>query len=713
VKQMLLAGLGVVLLAMGVMAQEEPLSQEEQIRIITSYMYIRGQLDQMPPHMASADPHHHEHDHDHDHDHESVIIKCGTPIVLAFELNKHRLDKELLLQLGARLYARPTDRVDAYRDSDSGWFRIHYATSGPDTVYRASVDTDGNGHPDYVDTVAMVMDSVRMFFVDSLGYPVPPSDDFYPSGGSEHYDVYLYNIGPGFYGLAYPDSVRIDGSLRGTSFLELSNDYQQLPGYVQRPLDAVRVTAAHEYFHAIQFGMDVTEFEYYPSQTDAPEKRYWMEMSAVWAEEVMYDDINDYYNYLPAYFNDPRISIQQQKSYVADVHPYASAVFPIYMTEKYDLDVVRQIWQQCMQRGAGPHFMESCDSVLKVYSGRTDTLVLVDHFREFALWNYFTGERRHLAPHDSIGYSEGEFYPEIPNGAMLTIADTPATLNFSPEHWATSYARRDNVWAMIWDSTWFVCYDTDCDSAVELVDGLEPGLDTVLVVDSVFTIALSFSRFYEHPWGVNVIYYMRNRDSTEVDAFVLPANYDGQQVYFLVTPDPRRYQRIVLSVSPASTDRRKYDPRRINNGVSVFYATYDYFDTTLIPSDVIDPAAGYAAQVVPYPNPFVVSDVGSDPLRISVRLESGRDPEQIISAADAYLEVDIFTTAGEWIWGYRATTSGEVRGSEAEYSLEWPLVNQTGTQVASGVYVVLCRLYQDQSRANELVNQTGKVVIVR
>ncbi len=704
----MIVGLCTLFMALSVGAQDEPLSREEQIRIIESYMYIRGQLDKMPEHMIAAT----FDTHDHDHDDKPPIIKCGTPAILAFQMNKHRLDKELMHQLGVELYARPTDKVDTYRDSDSGWFRIHYTTTGPDAVYRATVDNNSNGHPDYVDTVAMVMDSVRVFLLDSLGYPAPPTDGFYPSGDGDLYDVYLYNIGANFYGLAYADSVRIDGSLRATSFLELDNDYQQLEGYTDRPLDAVRVTAAHEYFHSIQFGMDVTEFEYYPSE-GAPEKRYWMEMSAVWAEEIVYDDINDYYNYLPAYYNYPTVSIQQQESYSADVHPYAAAVYPIYLTEKYDRDIVRLIWQFCMQRGAGPHFFQACDSALKIYSGRIDTLVTVDHFREFALWNYFTGSRRDLAPSDTIGFSEGENYPEIPDVAMAVFEDPPDTVAYSPEHWATAYARWDNIWAMIWDSTWYVCYDAECDSVIELAEELQPGLDTILVVDSVFNVGLSFTQFYEHPWGVNVIYHLRGMDSTVVEGFRLPANLDGSVLYSMTATDPRKYESMVVTVSPASIDREVYDPRRSSNGINVFWVTEDSLDMSLIPSDIIDPTAGYAAQVVPYPNPFVVSQMGSEPVRISLRLNSGIDPDQIIDAEAAYLEVDVYTAAGEYVWGNQLTASGDVRGSEAEYSLDWPRVNRAGGEVASGIYVILCRLYEDKTRANELANETGKVVIVR
>ena len=85
----------------------------------------------------------------------------------------------------------------------------------------------------------------------------------------------------------------------------------------------------------------------------------------------------------------------------------------------------------------------------------------------------------------------------------------------------------------------------------------------------------------------------------------------------------------------------------------------------------------------------------------------------VLDAGAAFLEVDVYTAAGEYVWGNRLTASGEVRSREVEYNLDWPLVNLNGGEVASGVYVILCRLYEDATRANELVSETGKVVIVR
>ncbi|MFQ6009297.1 MAG: hypothetical protein ACE5K8_10160, partial [Candidatus Zixiibacteriota bacterium] len=78
--------------------QAESLSRERQIEIIQNYMYVTGQSAQLPAQAPEAMP----------GDHEVLPIKCGTPAVMEFFHNRHKFDKDLLLSLGVKLYARPS-----------------------------------------------------------------------------------------------------------------------------------------------------------------------------------------------------------------------------------------------------------------------------------------------------------------------------------------------------------------------------------------------------------------------------------------------------------------------------------------------------------------------------------------------------------------------------------------------------------------------------
>ena len=57
-------------------------------------------------------------------------------------------------------------------------------------------------------------------------------------------------------------------------------------GPTHTPLENLQVTAAHELFHAVQFAYD-----YY-------EDGWFMEATATWAEDELFDDVNDNVQYL-------------------------------------------------------------------------------------------------------------------------------------------------------------------------------------------------------------------------------------------------------------------------------------------------------------------------------------------------------------------------------------------------------------------------------
>ena len=67
----------------------------------------------------------------------------------------------------------------------------------------------------------------------------------------------------------------------------LDNDYSRREFPTNTPLENMHVTAAHEYFHAVQFAYDFFE------------DGWFMEATATWAEDELFDTVNDNVNYLP------------------------------------------------------------------------------------------------------------------------------------------------------------------------------------------------------------------------------------------------------------------------------------------------------------------------------------------------------------------------------------------------------------------------------
>ena len=85
------------------------------------------------------------------------------------------------------------------------------------------------------------------------------------------------------------------GAVTTSSYLEIDNNFTD-PGYKQtRGLDALRVTIAHEFHHAIQFG--------YYAKFDGS---WWQESTSTWMEEVAYPHIDDYLQYLTYFLGEPQ-----------------------------------------------------------------------------------------------------------------------------------------------------------------------------------------------------------------------------------------------------------------------------------------------------------------------------------------------------------------------------------------------------------------------
>ncbi len=305
------------------------LSVEKQHEIIENYMFLSGQLSQSQS-ASFADQ----------YELNDVPIKCGMSAASELKQQFYKFDKQIIKSTGVQLFERPNYLTDSII-SPSGKFMIHYTSSGTHAVYNGVP----GGASGFVDSVAQIFDDVYNHIIDTLGFTEPIHDSFYVSGGDERYDVYLVDFDIPLFGLTYPDSVMEmpNGDTLSTAYIELESDYSEFTAYRSRPLDAIRVTAAHEFFHMVQFSIDFTESEIVSNAVDG---KAWMEMSSVWMEEEVYDNINDYYTYLPFFFNDPGASIQQFFS-GGDLHPYASAIFPMFLSQKFDRDIVKSIWTKC------------------------------------------------------------------------------------------------------------------------------------------------------------------------------------------------------------------------------------------------------------------------------------------------------------------------------------------------------------------------------
>ena len=324
----------------------------------------------------------------------SGLAVCGTPQLVQAMSAAPNLSADFQVRLGKLAQRRPDVQHNIL--SPSGRFRVHYDTEGRHAV--APTDDDANGIPDYIDLTVAVLDSVWILEIDQLGYNPPPSDN--GLGGGDEYDVYIVELGTGrsFYGFAYP------GTSGATTYshLEIDNNFTD-PGYKQtRGLDALRVTIAHEFHHAIQFG-------YYATFDGS----WWQESTSTWMEEVAYPHIDDYLQYLTYFLSFPQRAVNSGL-YGSD-HTYGSAIFSFFLDQRYGRELNRLIWEEVGQRKSV--HLDHFDHVIR----QVEPGGLGVTMGEFAVWNYFTNNRYY-----GNYYAEADKYPTVPTRDIAVDAEAIA-----------------------------------------------------------------------------------------------------------------------------------------------------------------------------------------------------------------------------------------------------------------------------------------------
>ena len=304
----------------------------------------------------------------------SVPAKCGTGIVMELRQNLHKMDAadQAFFQ---SLFLRPVFPAITYI-SPKGYFKLHYTTSGINAVPAG--DENGNSIPDWIEETGKIFDRCYEFEIDTLGYRKPPVDN----PNDPQIDVYIHNINA--YGFTTPDSQFVDNDRNVSSYIELDNDFKGR-GFATHGLDALKVTAAHEFFHVIQLGYIIRSQDF-----------YFYEMSSVWMEDQAYNSINDYYANLPDFFNNTNLPLTTYNG----AYEYGATVWLHFLSQRYGRKIVHDIWEDMPNENS----LKAMNRTIVADGSDFST-----EFGTFAIWNYFTGER---ADTDNY-YSEGNYYPQI------------------------------------------------------------------------------------------------------------------------------------------------------------------------------------------------------------------------------------------------------------------------------------------------------------
>jgi len=334
---------------------------------------------------------------------DESLVKCMTPIILEFYELRDELQPQTTAAAEALLQSVTASAEALEYISPSGRFKLSYETDGGNAVPLE--DADGNGVPDYVEKAAVMADSSYRHQVETLGFL-----DFLEN---EPYEISFRRIGA--YGFTQQSGP--------TTKIVVHNSYANFPENTHPEGDqtgALYVTIAHEIKHAIQFvsnrwQADAGRFE-------------WIEMDATMMEEVVHPDVNDYYNYIRADFEEFRPHRNSIFGVPQDATPgaYWHVSWMLYFQEQFGMSFWVDVWDEIYRdfRTAGSDddkitVFDAINLELKQRGANLEQEHLSNH-----LWHLASGP---FLSAMNYGFEDRENYPEP--FINHTLAFLPDSLN--------------------------------------------------------------------------------------------------------------------------------------------------------------------------------------------------------------------------------------------------------------------------------------------
>ncbi|UCE20590.1 MAG: putative Ig domain-containing protein [Gemmatimonadota bacterium] len=278
-------------------------------------------------------------------------------------------------------------------------FRIHYTTSGVDAVSQG-----------YAENVSDYAEESWSKEVEEMGWDAPPPDGI----DGDEYDFYIVDSGMGgWVGYCQPEQDGPDPNQEDvTSYIVIAAGLG---------LDLAQVTVAHEFNHACQFSYSDRESD------------FWYENCATWMEDMVYDRVNDYSNYISSGWENPLYWPELPITRANGEYEYGASVWVFYLTERHtDNDMPRRVWDR---NGAnqGNHTLDDIDHVLSTHYGSS----FEEALKEYSVWRYFTGSRD-----DGQHFSEGGSWIDSYVGSSHIHTSYPAEGNQDnkpPDYYGTNF----------------------------------------------------------------------------------------------------------------------------------------------------------------------------------------------------------------------------------------------------------------------------------
>jgi hypothetical protein len=290
---------------------------------------------------------------------ERTPVRCFTPVVREYLEAREELPAATVAELDS--YLEPQGSLGrATYFSPSGLFELTYSTSGTDGVPSADVDP-ANGVPDFVERCAEYMDESWTVEVDDLGFTAP----VLPADGT--YDVSFQQMGA--YGYTAPSGF--------TTEIVLHRSFIGFPPNTDPDgdqLGAAKVTCAHEFKHASQFS------------NNGWSEGNWVELDATWAEDIVYPDTNDYWNYVNN--NGGHVLGQPWTPLNAGGYgSYEDCLWEHYLSNTYGNGIIVEVGNR-LAANPSLSMQRAYQLAMNAYSTEWDV-----EYPGFLEWAWFTGSR--------------------------------------------------------------------------------------------------------------------------------------------------------------------------------------------------------------------------------------------------------------------------------------------------------------------------------
>ena len=223
-------------------------------------------------------------------------------------------EKSNLSYIGLKEQNMRLTTLDPFLDQthETEHFKFYFTLDGLDAVESI----------EYVTNMGLIFEQVWSFHIDTMGFDIPPLN------ANGLYEIRIENL-PSFY---FGYAVALGNGPTCESYIKMRNSYSSSQFNGQSEEDNIKVTAVHEFFHAIQFNYNCYA---------VVQSLWFLEATAVWSEDELYDDINDLYRYMPNWFASPDKSISESSN-----HMYGSFIFFQYIDEHLGgHETIRAFWE--------------------------------------------------------------------------------------------------------------------------------------------------------------------------------------------------------------------------------------------------------------------------------------------------------------------------------------------------------------------------------